>query len=250
MMRGTAGLFVILMVVSAGCGDDSGSGGAGGSAGLGGSGGSAGRPDAAVDAPAIDAPAIDATTDAAPIPDAGCVAANCTSPPANVCASASSLTTYPNPGACDSNGNCVYSPTTTACGNGCFNGACNTSAPSFPADATATSTGTVTLDKEANLNPSTGVAPANAAVNVRIGVTPNNGLQSLTMFFTTNDFGSTTGVAMSVSSQSGGIDTFTGVIPGQPAATTVRFYFQGTKWDGVTNIFNPGNNVNYTYVTQ
>jgi hypothetical protein len=67
--------------------------------------------------------------------------------------------------------------------------------------------------------------------------------------WTIDNFNSTTNVNMATSMQAGGIDTWTGMIPGQVAGKTVRFYFDALKWDN-THDFNPGNNINYTYVTQ
>jgi hypothetical protein len=160
---------------------------------------------------------------------------------------------HPNPGSCDVSGACVYPPTTMNCGNpGCWSGACNSVGPSFVGDATGTSTGgTVTFDKEANLNPSTGSAPANVNVAVTIQTQPNGSLQQLQLGWTNNDFASATNfVTMTLASQSGGVDTWTGSIFWQTPGTTVRFYFDGLEWDSTTHIYNPGGFVNYTYVNQ
>jgi hypothetical protein len=40
---------------------------------------------------------------------------------------------------------------------------------------------------------------------------------------------------------------WTGTIPGQAANTTVRFYLQMHPYTG-GDVYEPGNNVNYTYV--
>ncbi|HWE28701.1 MAG TPA: LamG domain-containing protein [Polyangia bacterium] len=176
-------------------------------------------------------------------------ATNCASPPANTCASTTSLTTYPNPGACTPTGGCDYSATTVVpCSNGCSSGACN-GTPMFLADATATSLGgTVTLDKEAGTNASTGTAPANAAVLVTITTGPSNGYQSLTLDWTNDNFTTTTKTSMTLASQSGGVDTWTASIPAQSGGTTVRFFIDGLHWDNSTHDFNPSSSVNYTYV--
>ncbi len=127
---------------------------------------------------------------------------------------------------------------------------CNQAGPSFPSDATATSmAGAVSLDKVADLGASTGTAPANSNVDVSILVTPHNSLMALAMVWTKDDFNNTASVNMTLAGTMGGNDVYTGTIPGQAASTTVRFYFDGTPWSG-NHVFNPGNNINYTYVTQ
>jgi hypothetical protein len=120
-------------------------------------------------------------------PDMACVAQNCTRPPSNTC-SLNMLVTYPNPGACDVNGACAYTPMMAACPNGCYSASCNNAGPSFPQDATADSTAGVTLDKEPNLNPSIGSAAANQAITVTSYVTPHNSLMGLTLYWTNDDF--------------------------------------------------------------
>jgi hypothetical protein len=54
---------------------------------------------------------------------------------------------------------------------------------------------------------------------------------------------------MTLTAVMGASDLYVGTIPGQPAATTVRFYLDGVPWSGA-DVFNPGNFVNYTYKTQ
>jgi Concanavalin A-like lectin/glucanases superfamily len=174
----------------------------------------------------------------------------CNTPPADYCSDADTLTVYSNLDSCSNPvGVCSYpSAPQPPCHDGCSNGACNGS-PSFLGDATATSTGgTVALVKEKNLDASTGDAPANANVVVTVQTGPENGYHQLTLNWTKDDFGITTPVTMSLQSQSGGVDTWTATITGQPQGTTVRFYFQAEKWD-TTFDYSPGNFYNYTYVT-
>jgi hypothetical protein len=123
-------------------------------------------------------------------------------------------------------------------------------APSFLGDATGSSTGgSVILDKEANLNVSNGLGPSTAPVVITVTSTPNNGFQSVTLTYTNNNFSTSTPVTMTLTSQTGGVDTWTATIPAQTAGTTVRFFLDGLDWDGTTHDFNPGGFVNYTYVT-
>ena len=178
----------------------------------------------------------------------GCVGdGDCTNEPADDC-----LGNIPRTysGTCDMSGDCVYSPTSgTACANGCFNGTCNAQAAAFSDAATGVEDGTafaVTFDEVANLDPSNGIAPADVAIRVRIEVGPAGGLQSLTLNWTNDDFLTTNPVSMSVTGQNAGKDIWEGVIPAQVFAERVRFYLQGDPWSGA-DIYDPGNNVNYTY---
>ncbi len=167
------------------------------------------------------------------------------------CAPASCTSaTFTNASICDGSGTC-NAGATSSCANGCStSGICNVSTPSFSADATGSSSaGAVSLDKEANLDASNGAAPAVAPVVPTITTSPNNGYQSVTLNWTNDNFATVTPVTCTLGSQSGGVDSWGATIPAQSAATTVRFYYQAVQWGGASD-YNPGNNVNYTYVTQ
>ncbi len=108
---------------STGIGPGGSGGGAGGSGAVGGSGG--GSVDASQDV--SNAGASGAATDAGPTDSGGdanpCSGVVCNSPPVSKC-SGSSLEVYEAVGTCGANGQCTYKSSTTACPNGCSNGAC------------------------------------------------------------------------------------------------------------------------------
>ncbi len=181
----------------------------------------------------------------------GClVAGDCTNEPADDC-SGNIPQSYP--GVCNVSGDCEYNAVPgTACTNGCFAGTCNAQAPAFSAPATGVEDGTafsVTFDEVASLGVSNGLAPADVDVRVRIEVGPAGGLQALTLNWTANNFANTTPVTMTKMGQNAGNDVYEAVIPGQEWMTTVRFYLEADPWTGA-NFFDPGNDTNYTYVTE
>jgi hypothetical protein len=165
----------------------------------------------------------------------------CTSPPGNGCFDATHL--YAAACASDS---CSYS-TGAACTNGCWLGACNSTGPGFDGDAAAPPG---TLDKEANTDPSVGSEAAGSPVTISVNLTPHNAVASVTLTYTTDDFATTTPIVCTNSGPSGGDDVWVATIPAQAAGTTVRFYYDAVPYNGTGDIFLPGNNVNYTYVTQ
>jgi len=140
---------------------------------------------------------------------------------------------------------CSYS-TGASCTNGCWQAVCNSTGPSFDGDATA-SIGT--LDKEPDLDVSTGSEAANTPVPVTVNVTPHNSAASVTLTYTTDDFATTTPIACTNSGPSGADDAWTATIPGLAASLTVRFYVEAIDYSAV-GTYLPGNNINYTYVTQ
>ncbi|HRE91005.1 MAG TPA: fibronectin type III domain-containing protein, partial [Myxococcota bacterium] len=181
----------------------------------------------------------------------GClVNGDCTNEPADSC-SGNVIQTFP--GECNMSGDCEYNAVPGAtCDNGCFNGTCNAQAPAFSDPATGAEDGTafaVTFQEVADLGASNGRAPADVDVRVTIEVGPAGGLQSLTLNWTANDFTNTTPVVMTKMGQNAGKDVYEAVIPGQAWMTTVRFYLEADPWTGA-NFFDPGNNTNYTYVTE
>ena len=74
-------------------------------------------------------------------------------------------------------------------------------------------------------------------------------MASVTLDYTTDDFNTVTPITCTLSGTSGPDDVWIATIPGQPAGTTVRFYYQAVDYSS-NNIYLPGNFVNYTYVTQ
>jgi hypothetical protein len=173
----------------------------------------------------------------------------CTTPPADSCSDDTHLVQSSAAGTCGG-GQCNYNPTTVPCPNGCFSGMCNASGPSFDGDATGVVHGTttaITLDKEMNLNPSTGSAPAGQDIDITVKVTPHNGVMQLVLKYTADEFTTTTPVTMTQVAPQGGDDVYRATIPGQTAGTTVRFFLDLTPFTGA-DIVNPGSNTNYTYV--
>lgn len=167
-------------------------------------------------------------------------ASQCTTPPGNGCADA----THVYSAACTTD-SCSYS-TGAACTNGCWQDVCNTTGPTFDGDATSP---IGTLDKELNLDPSSGSEAANTPVPVSVNLTPHNSAASVTLTYTTDNFSTTNPLPCTDSGPSGADDVWTATIPGQTAGLTVRFYIQAVDYSSNT-IYLPGNNVNYTYVTQ
>jgi hypothetical protein len=106
------------------------------------------------------------------------------------------------------------------------------------------------LDREANLDASNGFEAANTPITVDVFLTPHNAVSSVTLTYTTDDFNTTTPIACSLSGTSGVDDIWLATIPGQSSGTTVRFYYDTVPYNGTGDIYLPGNNVNYTYVTQ
>jgi hypothetical protein len=170
---------------------------------------------------------------------------DCTSHPTNTC-NGNVATTYPAQGTCNT-GTCNYPGTMQTCQYGCMGGACNTQAPTFSAMPSA---GAATLAKTPNLDPATTTGPANTDVNVAEQTQPASGFQLVTLYWTNDNFSTKTPIVMDLTSQAGGVDTWSALIPGQPANTTVRFYMEGLEWDGSTTIYDPGSNNNWTYKTQ
>lgn len=147
-------------------------------------------------------------------------------------------------GTCGSGKTCSYA-TGTACANGCYRGVCNTSAPEFKADATSSTSG-VTLVKIANLDPTTGTAPAGTAVTVTVPTAPHAGVAVLKLNYTTDNFATTIPLTMTFTGESGSNDLWTATVPAVTAGTVVRFYLELTPHTGAA-IYMPGMNVNYTY---
>jgi hypothetical protein len=167
-------------------------------------------------------------------------ASQCTTPPGNGCADA----THVYSAACVTD-SCSYG-TGAACTNGCWQDVCNSTGPSFDGDATSP---IGTLDKEPNLDPSTGVEAANTPVPVSVKITPHNAVASVTLTYTTDDFATTTPITCTNSGPSGADDVWTATIPGQASGLTVRFYLEAVDYSS-NGIYLPGSMVNYTYVTQ
>jgi hypothetical protein len=206
----------------------------------------------------------------------GACAAHCTDPPASSCVipipavdlrASNTLTTYSDPGSCDSNGNCVYLPATTTCSQGCYLGTCNTTGPSFVSLATAsvipfTSPGlplppsdlaTATLDEVPRASPESGIglAAASATIDIQIQVTPSSAVQEVFIEWSINDFTAPYGSAGNEGpiQQSGGVDTFEfGICPCAPG-TNVTFYIYAIDWSGNV-MFSPDASTYYQFRTE
>jgi hypothetical protein len=135
----------------------------------------------------------------------------------------------------------------TACTNGCWQDVCNTTGPSYDGDATGPAGGS--LDEEANFDASNGSEAAGTPITVNVSLTPHNAVSSVTLEYTTDDFNTVTPVTCVLNGTAGNDDVWTATIPGQAAATTVRFYYASVPYNGSGDIYLPGNDVNYTYVT-
>lgn len=92
-----------------------------------------------------------------------CNTVSCTTPPAPSCADASTLRVYANTGTCDSaTGNCSYTSSTTACANGCANGACvnqnlcNGVTCNSPQAPSCSGSNRITYNSPGTCNPGTG----------------------------------------------------------------------------------------------
>jgi hypothetical protein len=124
--------------------------------------------------------------------------------------------------------------------------------PSFDGDAVATTPdggSGGSLDKVGGLDASHGSEPADTEIDIEILTAPTGAVGSVTLTYSTDGFGSSVPVDCASGGTSGPDDAWTASIPAQPQGTTVRFYVEATTTEGV-NMYLPGNNVNYTYVTQ
>jgi hypothetical protein len=165
----------------------------------------------------------------------------CTTPPGNGCADA----THVYAAACTAD-TCAYS-TGSSCTNGCYQDVCNTTGPTYDGSATGPANGS--LDPEPNLDASNGLEGANTPITVNVTLTPHNAVSSVTLTYTTDNFNTTTPIVCALNGTLGPDDVWTATIPAQPSNVTVRFYYDSVPYNGTGDIYSPGNNVNYTYVT-
>ena len=170
-------------------------------------------------------------------------ASQCTTPPGNGCADA----THVYAAACTTD-TCSYS-TGAVCTNGCYQDVCNGTGPSYDGDATGPASGS--LDKEANLDPSVGFEAASTPITVDVYLTPHNAVSSVTLTYTTDDFNTTTPIVCVLNGTSGlttcGRRRSPRAARRHDGALLLRL---GALTTARATSTCPGNNVNYTYVTQ
>jgi hypothetical protein len=157
-------------------------------------------------------------------------------------------TVFTTAATCNGSNTCVAGTPTTCTGTTsfCTTSGCSSTGASFDGDATAPP---ATLDPEADLNASTRSAAPNTALVVSVSLMPHNAVASVTLNYTIDNFTTTIPVTCTRSGSVGADDTWVATIPGQAAGKTVRFYYDAKPYTG-NDIFLPGSNVNYTFVTQ
>ena len=192
--------------------------------------------------PSLDAARLDMTTPPDLIvADLTACDVICSSPPAPAC-DRNLVRTFQSPGSC-AGGACMYPSTTMTCMYGCYAAQCAAQA-SFLGNTAAFETG----GKQLDLTRTDTVSSAKT-VSITTQTYPPGTMKEIHLIYTVDAFKTQGDVAMSFDKLAQNNEQWFGVIPAQPAGTTVTWFIHAISYDG-KDFYYSNRGANFSYLSQ